>query len=472
MLRIHNTLTKRMEEFKPVENGMARIYVCGPTVYNYFHIGNSRVFILFDAFRSYLEYAGIKTTFIQNITDIDDKIINRAKEEGIGWDEVAEKYTAAYFEDCEKLNISRPDRSPRATEEIPAMIEIIQKLTEAGRAYTAENGVYFSVESFEGYGKLSGKRTDELMEGARVDVDEGKRNPLDFALWKFSKPGEPSWESPWGKGRPGWHIECSAMSSRYLGATFDIHGGGADLIFPHHENEIAQSEAASGKPFVNYWMHAGYLNIKGEKMSKSKGNFLLVRDILKEYKAEVIRMFILSAHYRGPLDFSGETIEAIKTAHSGIYHTLQELENYSAAPAASEEGFEGLKKAAEEERAKSIKKFKEALDYDFNTPRAFGVIFEAVAYAKKILGTKGFAVSEGSKEIMNGLASWIKEMTGVFKITPEIKPVDKEASDLVKEIEILRSEKKYEEADVLKKKLDESGYMLKFRPMGPVLIRK
>ena len=254
MIRIFNTMTGKTEEFKPIEEGKVRMYVCGPTVYNYFHIGNARPFVVFDTVRSYFKYKGYDVVFAQNVTDVDDKIINRAKEEGVSWSEIASKYTNAYVEDTRRLKIDEPDINPKATEEIEKMIELIKNLEEKGYAYKTEKGVYFSVEKFERYGKLSGKNTDELKEGARVEVDEGKKSPLDFALWKISKPGEPSWESPWGGGRPGWHIECSAMSSKYLGASFDIHGGGADLIFPHHENEIAQSEAAHGNVFVNYWM--------------------------------------------------------------------------------------------------------------------------------------------------------------------------------------------------------------------------
>jgi len=314
-VKIFNTLTGRLEEFKPVNPGEVRMYVCGPTVYNYFHVGNARPFVVFDAFRNYLKYRGYKVTFVQNITDIDDKIINKAKEEDTTWDKISEKYTRAYLEDTGKLKIENPDIAPKATEEIPKMLEIIEKLVDKGSAYVSDNGVYFSVQKFKNYGRLSHKNISELQEGARVEVDSKKASPLDFALWKLSKPGEPSWDSPWGPGRPGWHIECSAMSSNYLGDTFDIHGGGIDLVFPHHENEIAQSESYSGKTFVNYWMHNGYMNISGEKMSKSTGNTVLAREILEKYPAEVIRMFILSAHYRSPLDFTYENIDKIKKAN-------------------------------------------------------------------------------------------------------------------------------------------------------------
>jgi cysteinyl-tRNA synthetase len=272
-MKLYNTLSQKIEEFVPVTPGEVKMYACGPTVYNYFHIGNSRVFVLFDTLRSYLKYRGFKVTFVQNITDIDDKIINKANLENVPWNEISQKYTDAYLEDIKRLNIDRPDVSPRATREIPEMIALIKNLVDKGIAYVSKNGVYFSVEKFRGYGELSHQDMDQLQEGARVEVDDEKKSGLDFALWKFTKPGEPSWESPWGAGRPGWHIECSAMSSKYLSGTFDIHGGGADLIFPHHENERAQSEAASGQKFVNYWMHVGYMNIDGIKMSKSKGNF-------------------------------------------------------------------------------------------------------------------------------------------------------------------------------------------------------
>lgn len=467
MMKLYNTMTAKVEEFKPVKEGSVKIYACGPTVYNYFHIGNSRVFIVFDAFRRYLKYRGLEVAFVQNITDIDDKIIKKGAEEGISWDAVAKTYTDAYLEDIQKLKISPPDVSPRATEEIPKMIEIIAGLIEKRHAYVSKHGVYFSVASFEGYGKLSKKNIDELQQGARVEVDEEKKSPLDFALWKFSKPGEPFWDSPWGAGRPGWHIECSAMSSKYLNNTFDIHGGGADLIFPHHENEIAQSEAASGCVFANYWMHVGYMNIKGEKMSKSKGNFIFIRDILKDYTAEVIRMFILSAHYRGPLDFSYENIDAVKKGHDEIRYTIAELIQYISNPKdASEEKFAGLFSAFEEEKAKSLTRFNESLDDDFNTPRAVAVIYDAVAYVKKSLSSKELVINSASKKLFEGYRDWIKTLCSVLGVEPLEKELPDNVGELVRRIDSLREGKKYQESDEIKKQLTDMGYAVKFRPLG------
>ncbi len=466
-MKLYNTMTARVEEFKPVTEGSVRIYACGPTVYNYFHIGNSRVFIVFDAFRRYLKYRGLNVTFVQNITDIDDKIIKKGAEEGTSWDVIAKTYTDAYLEDIKKLKITPPDVSPRATEEIPKMLEIISGLIEKTHAYVSKHGVYFSVGSFEGYGKLSKKNIEELQQGARVEVDEEKKSPLDFALWKFSKPGEPFWDSPWGAGRPGWHIECSAMSSKYLDNTFDIHGGGADLIFPHHENEIAQSEAANGCVFANYWMHVGYMNIKGEKMSKSKGNFIFIRDILNDYTAEVIRMFILSAHYRGPLDFSYENIDSVKKGHDEIRFTLSELRQYISNPKeASEETFTGLFSSFEEEKAKSIARFNESLDDDFNTPKAVAVIYDAVSYVKKALSSKELAINGASRKLFEGYYGWINTLCAVLGVDPAVKELPDAIAEMVRQIDTLRDAKKYAESDELKKKLTEAGYAVKFRPLG------
>ena len=305
-LTVYNDLTRKKETFVPVEPGKVRFYVCGPTVYNFFHIGNARPFVLFDVFRRYLESVGYEVTYVQNFTDIDDKMINRANEMGITVAELAEKYIAEYYADADALGIRRATVNPRATHEIDAIIDIIEKLIEKGHAYEADGDVYFSVPSFPEYGKLSKQSLEELNAGARIEVDERKKSPLDFALWKAAKPGEPFWESPWGKGRPGWHIECSAMSTKYLGKTIDIHGGGSDLIFPHHENEIAQSECANDAQFVKYWLHNAYLLIDKEKMSKSLGNFLTVRDVRQKVSPLVLRFFLMSVHYRSPLNFSQE----------------------------------------------------------------------------------------------------------------------------------------------------------------------
>ena len=301
-MKLYNTLTRQKEEFVPLNEGEVRIYSCGPTVYDYFHIGNARPFIIFDTLRRYMEYKGYKVIFVQNFTDIDDKMINRANEESITVKELGDRFIEEYFRDADALGIKRATFHPRATEHIDDMIAFIQKLIQKGMAYEAQGDVYFDTSVLEDYGKLSGQRLEELEAGARVDVEEGKKNPMDFALWKAQKPGEPAWDSPWGRGRPGWHIECSVMAIKYLGETIDIHSGGQDLIFPHHENEIAQSEGATGKPFARYWLHNGYININNEKMSKSLGNFFTVREILQHFDPEVVRFFMLSAHYRNPIN--------------------------------------------------------------------------------------------------------------------------------------------------------------------------
>ncbi len=303
-LRVYNTLNRKKEDFVPLHGNRVNFYACGPTVYDYFHIGNARPLIMFDIFRRYLEYRGYEVNYIVNITDIDDKIINRANEEGVNFKSVARKYTDAFFEGAEKLGVRPATVHPRATDNIDGMLNLITRLLEKGRAYVVDGDVYFNISTFAGYGKLSGRDIEQLQAGARVEVDERKKNPLDFALWKAAKPDEPSWDSPWGPGRPGWHIECSVMSMQYGGETLDIHAGGQDLIFPHHENEIAQSEGANDKPFANYWLHNGFLDIKGEKMSKSLGNFLTVKDILEKYNPMAIRMFFLLKHYRSKIDFS------------------------------------------------------------------------------------------------------------------------------------------------------------------------
>lgn len=448
-MKIYNTLTKRLEDFIPLKTGEVKMYVCGPTVYNYFHVGNARPFVVFDAFRNYLKYLGNKVTFVQNVTDVDDKIINKAKDEGATWDVVAKKYTDAYFEDIKRLKVEAPDVSPRATEEIDGMKELINELLANGTAYKTKNGVYFSVDKFADYGKLSGKHLDELKEGARVTVDEEKNSPLDFALWKFSKPGEPVWAFPGvGDGRPGWHIECSAMSSRHLGSEFDIHGGGNDLIFPHHENEIAQSQAA-GRKFARYWMHNGFMNIRGEKMSKSIGNIVLARELLEEYPAEVIRIFLLQSHYRGPIDFTKDAIEAVKTGYKEISYTLQRLAQADKKTGTASGDY--------------IPEFKAALDNDFNTPQAIAIIYNACAKAKSELG-KGIASGD--------LETQIREMLGVLKIMPPLDSIDNEVQDLAKKVEGLRKEKKYTEADEIKRRLFEQGYMLEFSKSGMFVIKE
>lgn len=307
---IYNTLTRRKEEFKPRDTGKVSIYVCGPTTYNYIHLGNARPLVFFDTVRRYFAYKGFQVQYIQNFTDIDDKIINRANEEGEDVLALAARFVNEYYKDADALNVKRADVHPKVSEHLDDIIEMIKTLVEKGFAYVIEGNVYYNVGKFAGYGKLSGRTLEDMQAGARVEVDHRKINPMDFALWKAAKPGEPAWDSPWGKGRPGWHIECSAMSLKYLGPEFDIHGGGYDLVFPHHENEIAQSEAATGKPFARYWMHNGFITVKEEKMSKSLGNFFLVREVLDKFPPELVRFYLLSTHYRSPLDFDHEKLEA------------------------------------------------------------------------------------------------------------------------------------------------------------------
>ena len=379
-LTLYNTMSRRKEEFQPREEGKAFMYVCGPTVYNYIHVGNGRAYLVFDVIRRYLSHKGYEVLYVQNFTDVDDKIINRAREEGKAPEEIARFYEQAFLEDMSALGVLPPDVTPRATETIPGMLEMIQALVDKGHAYAVDGDVYFRVESFAAYGKLSGRSLDEMRAGERVKIDERKSNPMDFALWKASKPGEPAWDSPWGKGRPGWHIECSAMSLHYLGMGFDIHGGGQDLVFPHHENEIAQSEAYSGtQPFVRYWLHNGFVNMQQEKMSKSLGNIILVREILKKYPADAVRLLALQTHYRSPIDFGPDALDEARRAHERLENCLFALDAFLAKP---------FSRTAPQRTQREVelsdsffdfeRRFEEAMDDDFNTARALGIIFELV----------------------------------------------------------------------------------------------
>jgi len=367
MMKIYNTLTRKKDEFIPVEEGKLKLYSCGPTVYNYFHIGNARPFLFFDVVRRYFEYIGYDVTYAQNITDIDDKLINQSIQEGIPVKKIADKYIKAFYDDLEALEIRRVDEQPKATEYIGEMIGLIKELESKGFAYESGGDVYFSVTSLPNYGKLSGKKIDDLRAGARVEANNQKKHAADFTLWKAAKPGEPKWGSPWGEGRPGWHTECVVMSRKLLDNTFDIHGGGTDLVFPHHENEIAQAEAANGKPLANYWMHNGYLNIEGEKMSKSLNNFFTTRDILKQYSAEAIRFFFLSKHYRSPIDFNESIIKESEQAVKKLHGILQSVNYFDF----REEDNIDLNKGNE-----FRDKFREAMDDDFNTAKAIAVLFE------------------------------------------------------------------------------------------------
>jgi cysteinyl-tRNA synthetase len=381
-LRVYNTMTGKKEAFSPLQPGKVGMYVCGVTVYDYCHIGHARANIVFDIVYRYLQHLGFEVNYVRNYTDVDDKIINRANERGIDSRLLSEEFIRAFDEDMARLGLQVPTHQPKATEHIEQIVAVIQRLVERDLAYASAGDVYFAVEQFPDYLKLSKRNLEEMQSGARIAPGEQKRNPMDFALWKSAKPGEPSWESPWGPGRPGWHIECSAMSMVYLGESFDIHGGGKDLVFPHHENEIAQSEGASGKPFAKYWLHNGFVNVNQEKMSKSLGNFFTIRDILQSYDPEVVRFFILTAHYRSPIDFSDQNLQEAKAGLSRFYEALQ----------AAAEAVEGVPEGgvASTEGASLEDKFHEAMDDDFNTALAIGHLFDGVRTMNRLMGEKKF----------------------------------------------------------------------------------
>ena len=452
-MKIYNTLTRKKEEFKPTEPGAAKIYACGPTVYNYFHIGNARPFILFDTLRRYLEYRGYRVTFVQNFTDVDDKMIALANKEGTTLKEFGERYIGEYYTDAQGLGIRPADVHPKATEHIPEIIALVQRLVDKGHAYVAEGDVYFNVESFPGYGKLSGQSAEERQAGARIDVAEIKHNPEDFALWKAAKPGEDSWESPWGKGRPGWHIECSAMSMKYLGETIDIHGGGQDLIFPHHENEIAQSEAATGKPFANYWMHNGYINIDNEKMSKSKGNFFTVRDISQKYDLMVVRLFMLSAHYRNPVNFSEDLILQAASAMARIKNCRDNLAHIA-------ESGSGQPLDVSKYTCELRQRFKDEMDDDLNTAGAIGAIFEYIRDINLAFEQCGDARS--AREALCVL----DEVLGVLGISFKDDEIPQQIKDLAQQRKEARARKDYAAGDSLRAEILAQGYELKDTPEG------
>lgn len=463
-MKLFNSLTAKKEEFVPITPGEVKMYSCGPTVYNYFHIGNARPFIIFDTLRRYLEYSGYKVKFVQNFTDIDDKMINKANELGITVRELADKYIAEYFKDAEGLGIHRATVHPRATENIDAIIEIISKLVESGYAYNVDGDVYYSTKKFSEYGKLSHQPLEELESGARIDVSEDKRDPMDFALWKKQKPGEPAWESPWGMGRPGWHIECSAMANKYLDKSIDIHSGGQDLIFPHHENEIAQSEAANGCTFANYWVHNGYINVDNKKMSKSLGNFFTVRDVAKEFDYEVIRFFMLSAHYRSPINFSKDLMESAKSSLGRIYTCIENLEFLS------QNARDVSLKDSEEESVKTLSGYKDkfiaAMDDDLNTADAISAIFEIVSYANKNID------SGSSKELIEKYIATIKELGDILGLLQRSKSdVPAEIQSILDERAAARAEKNWGKSDELRDKLKELGYIVKDTKQGQQLTK-
>ena len=468
-MKIYNTLTRKKEEFVPIEEGKVRMYVCGPTVYNYFHIGNARPFVVFDTMRKYLEYRGYKVKFVQNFTDVDDKIINRAKEEGITAQEVGEKYIGEYFKDAAALNVKKATVHPRVTETMNDIINFVQDLIDLGYAYESNGDVYYRARKFEGYGKLSGKNIDDLISGARIAVDEKKEDPLDFALWKARKEeSEIAWESPWGMGRPGWHIECSAMAKKYLGDTIDIHAGGQDLQFPHHENEIAQSEAHSGKPFANYWMHNGYINIDGIKMSKSLGNFKTVRDLLQLYDGEVLRFLILSGQYRGPIDFGEEILVQSQNGLNGMRNAKANLKHLIAS------GNEVMTDA-EKETLKSFDKYRqqfiEAMDDDLNTADAISAVFELITAINTAV--KDGATSEFAQKVLDLLME-LASVLGLLQqdVSKEVTDIEPEIQALIDERQAARKSKDFAKADEIRDRLKAMGITLKDTPQGVQVIKE
>ena len=459
-MKIYNTLTRKKEEFIPMDRNEVKMYSCGPTVYDYFHIGNARPFIVFDTMRRYLEYSGCKVKFVQNFTDIDDKMIKRANEEGITVKELGDRFINEYFEDARALGIHEASIHPKATENIEAIIAVVKKLVDNGYAYAVDGNVYFSTKKFREYGKLSHQPLEDLEAGARIDVNEHKNDPMDFALWKAQKPGEPAWDSPWGKGRPGWHIECSAMVNKYLGETIDIHSGGQDLIFPHHENEIAQSECANGKPFANYWMHNGYININNQKMSKSLGNFFTVRDIRKKYDSEVIRFFMLSAHYRNPINFADTLMEQAKSAVERVYTCLDNLDFLCK----NSEDKDLCEKCGEiSEKLDGCRdKFIAAMDDDLNTADAIAAIFDIVYLSNTEI------TADTAKQVIKKAIDMIHELgdvLGLFNKTNE-KTLDEEVEELIEKRNKARAEKNWAEADAIRDKLKEMNIVLKDTPNG------
>ncbi|SDF48799.1 cysteine--tRNA ligase [Sporomusa acidovorans] len=472
-LKVYNTLTKQKEEFKPLTPGKVKMYVCGVTPYNHPHIGNARPFITWDVIRRYLEFSGYEVYHIQNFTDVDDKIIKTANTEHVTWDVIANRYIASYFEVMDKLGIRRAHVYPRVSEHIPDIVAMVKTLIDKGFAYEVDGDVYYSVQDFPGYGKLSGRNLEDMKAGARIDVDERKKHPMDFALWKSAKPGEPSWQSPWGQGRPGWHIECSVMSCKYLGASFDLHGGGSDLIFPHHENEIAQSEAFTGiEPFVRYWLHNGFITVNEEKMSKSLGNFFLVVDILEHFQPEVLRFFILSTHYRSPLDFNderlqeaGRSLDRLKTAKAN----LQQLKTLPAANGG--EDSQELTQAA----IKAMHEFTAAMDDDFNTALAistmFGLAKEINIYHSKITGGKA-GLDAGALEQAGDTFDQMAEILGILNdSTAAAQDGNEELINELMQIIIdirqeARKKKEWATADQIRDRLAAAGIILEDSPQG------
>ena len=459
-MQIYNTLTRKKEELIPMEAGHVGIYACGPTVYNYIHIGNARPICAFDVLRRYLKYRGYTVTYVQNFTDVDDKIIKKANEEGTTAAEIAKRYIAEYKTDAHGLNVMDADVHPTVTNCMDLILDLVKKLVASGHAYAAENGdVYFRTASFPEYGKLSGQPIEELQAGARIDINDGKEAPLDFAVWKAAKPGEPYWDSPWGKGRPGWHIECSAMSCHYLGDTFDLHCGGQDLIFPHHENEIAQSEAATGKPFAHYWMHNGYINIDNKKMSKSLGNFFTVREVAEQYGYEVIRYMMVQAHYRSPINYCKDLLDACKASLERLYVCRDTLDR---AITAAKPG--SIAPEAEETFRKRKEQFVTAMDDDLNTADGMTAIFELVRDLNRMS-----ADASTSKEQLEAGAKLFDELTGVMGLLYNRKQADAipaEVTELVEQRKAARKAKDFAEADRLRDAIAALGYTVRETRQG------
>jgi len=486
MLRVYNTLSGKKEEFKPenppdpdyarASSGMVKMYVCGITPYDECHIGHARCYVVFDVIRRYLEYRGLKVQYVQNFTDIDDKIINRAKEQMLDarcqmsvkdkTKEIAEKYITDYFMRMDALNVKKADEYPKVTEHIEDIVKVVKGLAEKGYAYVTEEGVYFEVAKFKDYGKLSHRSAEEMMPGARVEVDKKKKSPLDFALWKSAKEDEPSWDSPWGKGRPGWHIECSAMSTKYLGETFDIHGGGQDLIFPHHENEIAQAEAYTGKPFAKYWIHNAFVTVNKEKMSKSLGNFFTIREVLEKYNPMVVRLFLLSAHYRQPINFSDKELDASKESFQRLKTFAEKVSFIS----------EKIKAAAipeiKNQKFLSLReKFRQAMDDDFNTQKALGYVYELVLDANVIMNKILHGKSHDGETISNlkEAEMLFRDFAEVLGLKIETKILPEEFDSLLAQREVARKNKDWDLADKIRKELDAKGFTIEDTVLGPML---
>ncbi len=471
-IRVYNTLGGKKEPFEPIEEGKVRMYVCGPTVYDSSHIGHARSVVVFDVIARYLRAQSYDVTYVRNFTDVDDKIINRARELEVDSKTLAETYIDEFHKDMDLLKVLRADHEPKVTEHIDSIIKFITILIDRGCAYESGGDVFFAIDRFKDYGKLSGRNTEEMEAGARVGIDERKRNPLDFALWKAAKPGEPSWESPWGVGRPGWHIECSAMNYVFFGESFDIHGGGKDLIFPHHENEIAQSEGAFGKPMAKYWIHNGFVNIDREKMSKSLGNFLMIKDVLKHHHPEVIRLFLLSNHYRSPIDYSVKSMEEASSGLDKIYTLLERIE--------AETGPDTGKNP----KGDYWNRFEDAMNDDFNTARGIGVIFEAVRNANRLLDEAGETPSPETLETVGAIRSDILEMGRILGLLSEppaayfehrkiirlqqTKADVKAIEQLVDERTAARKARDFQKADRIRDQLTDMGVTLEDRPDGVV----